>query len=313
MISVLMSVYNEKKEWLCHAIESILNQTVRDFEFIIVVDNPCLPTELCDILKGYAESDTRIRLLYNKKNLGLAQSLNLGLKEAKGEFIARMDADDISFSERFEKELAFLTQTGADMVSCQRINIDEGGKEISRSRHNGRDPNRALPYSNYIVHPSVMMKASVVRELKGYRNFKKSQDYDLWLRMISGGYAIAVMEDYLIYYRMRESGISIRNPLEQYYISEYQKKLYRERIRKGYDSFSEEGLLHYLETKKMTERKVQNYKIARNALSEAIGMYRAHSLGCILKAAKAMVNYPEIVLKTVVTAATLNQFAPRKI
>ena len=98
-VSVVMSEYNTKREYLCTAIESILNQTFKDFEFIIVDD--CGENNLDEIIEKY--NDKRIKIIKNDKNRGLVYSLNHGIKEAKGEYIVRMDTDDIANKKRIEK------------------------------------------------------------------------------------------------------------------------------------------------------------------------------------------------------------------
>ena len=108
-VSVLMSVYNEPEEWMRVAIDSILGQTFTDFEFIIINDNPKRKLNR-EILSDYAKQDKRIVILENEENIGLTKSLNKGLKVAKGKYIARMDADDISLSDRLEKQVNFMEE-----------------------------------------------------------------------------------------------------------------------------------------------------------------------------------------------------------
>ena len=104
-VTVLMSVYNGKK-YLHESVGSILNQTFKDFEFVIINDGSTDGTE--KILEEYSRIDKRIVLIHNKENLGLTKSLNKGIKVARGEYIARMDMDDISASDRLKKEVEFL-------------------------------------------------------------------------------------------------------------------------------------------------------------------------------------------------------------
>ena len=106
-LSIIMPVYNEKVEWIKESIESIIYQTFTEFEFIIILDNP-ENKEAEKLLENYSKKDKRIRILKNKKNIGLVKTLNIGLDVANGEFIARMDADDIALPERFEKQMNFL-------------------------------------------------------------------------------------------------------------------------------------------------------------------------------------------------------------
>ena len=115
-ISVIMSTYNEKEIWVKEAVDSILNQTVNDFEFIIIVDKPD-NNKIIDLLHEYEMNDKRVKVYINNKNLGLVKSLNKAIRLSNGKFIARMDADDYSYPQRFEKQLNLL-QNNPDVSLC---------------------------------------------------------------------------------------------------------------------------------------------------------------------------------------------------
>ena len=126
-ISVIMPVLNAEL-YLKTAIESVLSQTIPDFEFIIINDGSTDKTE--EIIKSY--QDPRIIYIKNDTNIGLSKSYNLGIRASKGEFIARMDADDISFKDRFESQLEFLeAHQEVGVVGGGVILIDESGKEFA--------------------------------------------------------------------------------------------------------------------------------------------------------------------------------------
>lgn len=269
MITVLMSVYNEKIEWLKLSIESILSQTYRNFEFLIIIDNPKIDALICSYISQVSSSDKRIRLIFNEENLGLAKSMNKGISLAQGEYIARMDADDISLPTRFERELDFIEQKKADMVSTNRIFIDEEDSELYYAPRINEDPNILLPFTTLIVHPSVLVRSDVLRSMGGYRNFKRSQDYDLWLRMKSAGCNIVILDEYLLKYRIRNHSLSNKYRLEQFYINEYQRKLYWERDKKGIDSFSEENVDVYIQKKHITPSKNKRCIFAMQKLESA--------------------------------------------
>ena len=114
-ISVIMTVYKESKEELKESFESIINQTYKNIEFIIVIDNPKEQWRI-DFIKSY--NDSRVKLVVNKENLGLPLSLNKALKLVTGNYIARMDADDISILDRLEKQLTYLKNSDCDLVGC---------------------------------------------------------------------------------------------------------------------------------------------------------------------------------------------------
>ena len=132
LISVVMSNYNTDELYLRASIESILNQTYKNFEFIIVDD--CSSDNSVSVIESY--DDKRIKLIKNPKNMGLTKSLNIAIKAAKGEFIARMDADDISLPQRFEKQVEFLTQN-PEYIACgtaiKILGSHKEGKIISRT------------------------------------------------------------------------------------------------------------------------------------------------------------------------------------
>ena len=109
LVSVLMCVYKEDSEYLSQAIESILNQSYNDFEFIIVGDSPDSDRErVFSLIEEFAKRDSRIYFVQNKTNIGLPRSLNKGLKFCHGKYIARMDADDISYVNRLEEQVKFM-------------------------------------------------------------------------------------------------------------------------------------------------------------------------------------------------------------
>ena len=229
LVSVLMSTYNESELELRLAIESILNQTYRNIEFIIVSDNP-QNTMLQNIINEYQKKDRRIKVILNNENLGLPRSLNKGIEQARGKYIARMDADDISLPNRIEEEMDFMLINNLDMVAALQINIDENNKTIEKkplARMTPEDVNYLLPHSCFIAHPSVIFKKSTVIKLGGYRNITPAQDYDLWLRMISHGYRIGVLDKFLIKHRIRALSISRKNIYKQILTSNYLQNAYK--------------------------------------------------------------------------------------
>lgn len=248
-VSVLMSIFNEEKQWIKESIESIMAQTFNNFELIIIVDNPQLDKDTEKYLSNLTLQYPNIIILKNDKNIGLALSLNRGIQIARGEYIARMDADDVCNSQRFERELAFLKDNNFDMVFTNKNLIDESSQIIESSENykfNNSNLSTILELYNCVVHPSVLIKKSVLVDLGGYRNFKQAQDYDLWLRMLSKGFQIGVIDQPLINYRIRKNSISQSRALLQFLTAEYQKKLYYQRKKRGYDNFSEKNFDTYL-------------------------------------------------------------------
>ena len=299
MVSVLMSIYNERIEWIKQSVESILNQTYKDFEFIIVIDNPEMDLECRKYLEKRTYEDARIKLIWNEKNIGLAQSLNKGIKIAKGEYLARMDADDISLSDRLEMELEYLNKTKCDLVSTNKINIDENDNIISYDLSIKKDPNKILQYSNIIVHPSVLVKMNVIKDVGGYRSLRNSEDLDLWLRMIDKGYYIKILDKYLLKYRIRNTSASVERGLEQYFIDRYIVTLMKERQKKGTDSFSTEKQNLYIQKKNITDRKKKIFQKAHKEIEES-WLYRQRGKKLwFLPFIRAFFRYPNYVLNKI--------------
>lgn len=246
--SIVMCTYNEKIQWIKESVESIQNQSIKDFELIIVNDNP-LNDEIRNQLEVMKKNDIRIKVLNNEKNLGLARSLNKGISYAIGKYIVRMDADDISKSDRLEKQLNFLEKNKLDLVSSNCEFINENSESIGfRGKLPEQDKliKKILPLGNVIVHPSVMFKKDIFDSVNGYRDFSTAQDYDLWLRLVTANCKFGIINEPLVQYRKHKTSISGSKKLLQFLTDEYQKKLYKERKKKGSDSFSNEHFDNYL-------------------------------------------------------------------
>ena len=157
-ISVIMPVHNEPEMYLRAAINSILNQTYRDFELIIINDASSNNAE--EVILSY--QDSRIRYYKNDENLRVIKTLNKGLSLATGEYIARMDADDISFKKRFEKQVEILeSNENIGLVNSQCYIFPNKKKVEPPMFHN--DIEKVLKYSvNCVVHPVVMLRKSII-------------------------------------------------------------------------------------------------------------------------------------------------------
>lgn len=211
-ISVIMSVYNDSA-YLKKAIDSILNQTFVNFEFIICDD--CSSDESLTILKEYEKKDKRIKVLHNIENLGLAASLNRCLEVASAPYIARMDSDDISMPERLETEHDFLVKhQNYDVVGSKCKVIDENGNIYKEFLiHNGEITMLDALKKVSIIHPTVMMRKRAVLEVNGYTVnalTNRAEDYDLWCKLLSNNYKIYNLDIPLLYYREGLGGMKKR-------------------------------------------------------------------------------------------------------
>lgn len=256
MVSVIMGVYNETPDMVRASIESILKQTYTNLELIIIIDNPDIQF-LSLIIEEYAERDRRIVVLHNKKNLGLAKSLNRGINMARGKYIARMDADDISLNDRIKIEVSCLEENpDIALVYSAIIKIDMDGNKISSSiviPRNKKLLMQALEYNNIVVHPSVLMRTSVIKKVGGYNEFLASQDYELWLRFKKNGYKFYCIEQPLLLYRVRENSITATKVLDQYLSYRYAKYIYKKNR-----NFDKAQYLKFVEKKKRDKKFVKH-------------------------------------------------------
>jgi glycosyltransferase involved in cell wall biosynthesis len=205
LVSILMAVYNGEK-YLREAIESMLNQTYTNFEFLIINDGSIDTTE--DIILSY--KDERIHYIRNEQNLMLIASLNKGLDLANGKYIARMDADDISMPERLEKQVEYLEKNPEIGVLGSWVEII--GKEepmIIQLKTNFYDIRIELMFHNYLCHPSVMINNLLLKKhhLK-YPNFLHAEDYGLWVEIAKYG-TIEILPEILLKYREHGGNISL--------------------------------------------------------------------------------------------------------
>ena len=217
MISVIMSTYNEPLSYIILSIKSILEQSYKDIEFIIVVDNPEY-SSLIGILNDYSKTDSRIKVLINDKNLGLTSSLNEALEFASGQYIARMDADDISNTERLKKQLLFLENNRLDLVGSNIQNIDENGIEsscISFFPETVKQVEKYALYDSPVPHPTWLAKRKVYDSLGGYREIDACEDYDFLVRAILQGFKIGNVQEPLLNYRINSKGISATRKTKQ--------------------------------------------------------------------------------------------------
>lgn len=230
-ISVIMSVFNTKEEYLREAVESILNQTFKKYEFIII--NDCSDEKTTKILEEY--QDQRIVLIKNDKNLGLTASLNLGLAKAKGRYIARMDSDDISYVDRFERQYNYMEQhpnvdvLGGWVMVGKKINKSYGSAGNEWRKVRMLFENAGICHSTAFIRKTFLDKYNIKYDV----SIKKSQDYDLWCRCLETG-TIAVMPKKILEYRVHESQISVINSDEQMYYKNIIRKRELDKICQNY-------------------------------------------------------------------------------
>lgn len=205
-ISVVMSVYNGLP-YLRAAVESILNQTYSNFEFIIIDD--CSTDDSLEYLSSLA--DKRIRILHNEKNLKLPASLNRGLRASRGRYVIRMDADDISFPDRIEKQVAYMeAHPRAAMAYCDMLYFNEKGiiRDFNTNSHSPEGIRATLLFYNIVNHNGVIFRRDIISGYAYDPQYTVTEDLDLWIRL-SRSHSIHYMPENLVLYRVHEAQATV--------------------------------------------------------------------------------------------------------
>ena len=259
-VSVLMPTFNVG-DYVEEAVDSILDQTMGDFELIIVDD--CSNDATFNVLKELAGKDERIRLFRNDRNLRIAKTLNYARSKARGRYIVRMDGDDISRSDRFAKLLDFLDNNpSCSLVGSYTTAIAASGVELARRRQPRSDKwiSRTLPLCSTVSH-IWMARKSLYDELGGYRNVPGAEDYDFLLRAKYRGHKVANYPDYLYKVRLREGNTESTQGLERILTKEFVFHM----VKAG-EEFDERRLADYLN---VDDREKEKYQAASAILNKA--------------------------------------------
>ncbi len=209
-ITVLLPVYNCEM-YVKTAVESIVNQSYTDFELLIIDDASTDAT--VSIIKSI--DDSRIQLIEKQVNTGYTNSLNYGLKLSKGEYVARMDGDDISYPERFTKQIAYL-ETHPDVVVCGTTYKIVGNDKRISLPENHEAIKLGLLWGNCIAHPSVMIRKECldVFSIQYDSEREPAEDYDLWVRLLAIG-KLHNLQEVLLEYRLYHNQVSRKRAEEQ--------------------------------------------------------------------------------------------------
>jgi glycosyltransferase EpsE len=189
LVSIIMGVYNSEKT-IVECIESVIEQTYKNWEFIICDDGST--DSSFDLINKYAEKDRRIKLIKNDMNRGLPYTLNHCIANSTGVYLLRQDADDIMVNDRIEKQVTFMRNNPQySVVGSSMYLFDENGIWGMRSRPMMPDK-KAFLKGNPFWHPTVMMKANVIKNIGGYSDsglaLKRLEDAELWFRLYKNGY-----------------------------------------------------------------------------------------------------------------------------
>ncbi len=213
-VSVILPTYNWKHEWLSKSIDSVLSQTFKDFELIII--NDASTNDVEKIIKEYQDKDKRIVYYKNNKNLKLVNTLNKGISLSKWKYIARIDDDDIWINkDKLEKQVNFMEEN-PDYWLCWAwviINIDEDWKIINKikMRLSDSEIRNNLLQSNQFAHSSIMIRKSILDEVWVYNpKYNKAEDYELWCRIGTKNKFINI-KDIELRYRINSNWVSMKN------------------------------------------------------------------------------------------------------
>ncbi len=230
LVSVIMPIHNAEK-YLDQAVSSIVNQTYKKLE-IICIENGSKDKSLSK-LKHYSKIYKNFVIIKLKK-ASLSNALNKGILRSKGEYIARMDADDISHPKRIEKQVKYLKKKKSISIVGSNINlIDAEGKFIKKIYYPQKfnKLKKKLEVDSYLAHPSVMMRKKIFKILKGYRfQFCPAEDYDLWLRALHF-FKIENMREFLVNYRQHSNKMGSLMEFQTVLGATYARELYLRRLK----------------------------------------------------------------------------------
>lgn len=206
LVTVSMPAFNSE-HYIAEAIESILSQTYKNFELIIVDDGSSDRTR--EIIKLY--SDPRIVKIFSDQNRGLITTRNLIASIAKGKYLALLDADDRAFPERLQLQVDFLESNAADICGADHWTLNQANGEMKRSkqRHTDSDIRALLSICSPLCNPAIMGRLEIFKELPYKSSYMHAEDYCLWTEIALAGYRFANIERKLIVYRLHSTQTSV--------------------------------------------------------------------------------------------------------
>ncbi|MBY8104486.1 glycosyltransferase [Vibrio fluvialis] len=266
LISVIMPVYNVER-YIYEAVDSILQQTYDNFELIIIDDFSNDKT--FTIAQSFV--DERVKVIKNNQKKGIVGALNSGLAIASGDFIARVDGDDVAMPDRFERQVAYLNSNSEiDLVGFSLIGIDEKGSITSKLKYSSGYSNliSLIKFGSPVSHIWLSRKY-VYDDLNGYR-IDSCEDYDFLLRMITKGYKFDNIPNYYgMKIRVRKGNTIDYVGVRQRKARDYAYKLYKRRVKNqvDFDDFSEENLNKFCES---SELEINCYRYSSKIINRAL-------------------------------------------
>ena len=255
-LSVLLPVYNTRSDWLSLAIESVLNQTYRDFELLLLNDGSTNPDTLAT-LAAFEKADNRVRLVHNPENMGLPKTLNRGLTLARYDWIARMDGDDISEPQRFERQLAYLGRHPDIAILGTELMAFGDKQEIFHYAERHEDIATAMLWVCSIPHPTVMYRKEVILAAGGYpTDYPNAEDYALWTKIVAHhpNVRFAIVPEVLFKYRM-----TLSRP-DYYKVQQTSTVRIQEELFSSLGLRAEDVRMWFKPTSRLTERELQKYE-----------------------------------------------------
>ncbi|MCF7866683.1 glycosyltransferase [Candidatus Woesearchaeota archaeon] len=298
-ISIIVAVHNGEK-YIDRCIKSLINQTYKNYELLIVDDGSTDNSRL--IIKKYTQKYKKISLIKNDKNEGLARSLNKGIKKAKGKYIARIDIDDICLKNRFKKQVIFLeNHKNVFLTAGQAYNINKNGEciGITRKFSDSENLKNELLKDNCIIHPTIIFRndgKTFYRE-----KFTTSQDYDLYLRLLSRNKILAHLNEPVIKYDISSGNDRLSKKLKQKTYTLLAKQFFKERLKNYKDTYEKTDfeIIKTLSKYKINiKRLISKYAedIITDALKEAdlktVNAHLKHVIGYKLAVFKILLKFP---------------------
>lgn len=203
LVSVIMATYNEPESFIKSSIASILAQTYRNWELLIADDST--QPDTIRVINDFAEQDSRIRILRKNSRMGFVPALNYALDNAKGDLLARMDGDDVSYPDRIEKQVTFaLHNPKIDLWGGSMKIMDEQGRIISERHYPCASSciKRMFVFRSPFSHPTIMFRRSIITSgLRYDPQYKRAEDIDFYYRVYKAGFRFGNMPDFLLKYR----------------------------------------------------------------------------------------------------------------
>jgi len=274
-ISVVLPVFNAE-QYLAQAIESILNQTYINYELIIIDDGSTDTSH--EIAIKSKEKDSRVRVLA-QPNMGISKTLNRGIDLARGEWVARMDADDVALPDRFEKQIAKLCETGADICGSWVKHFGSSDTRTIKYRESDQAIKYEMLFGTPFAHPTIMMRTDLARTLRYDENWDKCEDYDLWERSARAGYKMTNVQEALLKYR-------VHNLQSSLVASQIQQEMTQKiRLRYGVDFFESKGIESDLFREVLKLRAPEiipiNHQLVEDAFEQLLDMAKGESRAAV--------------------------------